>query len=175
MRRPITAFFILAVASITAAPARAQDATDQRPKAIEYSEGYETRARTHRIASYATLPLVGTEMWLGQQTFDGNDNYKGAHIAVGTAITGLFALNTVTGVWNLWDARKDPNHRALRIAHGLIMLGADAGFAAAYATAPGGRNLFGLNNDQRDQHRMIALTSLGVAAGGYLMMLVGNR
>jgi hypothetical protein len=168
-----------------ASAARAQDADasaapqDQtaRPKAIEYSEGYETRAKIHRIASYATLPLVGTEAWLGQSLYnDANDSKKAAHIAVGTAITGLFAVNTVTGVWNLWEGRKDPNHRTLRMVHGILMLGADAGFAAAYATGPHGRNFFFLNNeDDRQRHRAIALTSLGVAAGGYLMMLIGNR
>jgi hypothetical protein len=174
---------LMCSAIVWAAPAaRAQDgdasAQDQtsRPKAIEYSEGYETRAKLHKYASFATLPLVGTEAVLGQSLYnDGNDTKKAAHIAVGTAITGLFALNTVTGVWNLWEGRKDPNHRTLRLIHGVLMLGADAGFAAAYATGPGGRSIFRFNDDDRQTHRTIALTALGVAAGGYLMMLIGDR
>jgi hypothetical protein len=180
----ISAFFISTALMLSAPAARAQDseaATPQdqtaRPKAIEYSEGYETRAKIHKIASYATLPLVGTEAFLGQSLYnDGGGAKKGAHIAVGTAITGLFAVNTVTGVWNLWEGRNDPHHRTLRILHGVLMLGADAGFAAAFATGPGGRSLFRLGeDDDRQMHRTIALTSLGVAAGGYLMMLIGDR
>ena len=74
----------------------AQDQTP-RPQAIEYSDAYETRAKIHRIASYATLPLIGTEIVLGQKLYNDpaglTSSYKGAHIAVGTAITGLFAVN----------------------------------------------------------------------------------
>jgi len=36
----------------------------------------------------------------------------------------------MTGVWNLGEAMKDPNHKTKRMAHGLMMLGADAGFVA---------------------------------------------
>src|SRR6266566_4440305 len=82
-----------------------QDQT-ARPKAIEYSDAYETRAKIHRYSSWATLPLFASELALGQSIYnDPNANTsaaKGAHIAVGTAITGLFAVNTVTGVWNMW-------------------------------------------------------------------------
>ena len=177
-------FFV--VSFLLAPPAHAQtpDDADQapeqsaRPQAIEYSEGYETRAKIHRIASWATLPLLGTEAYLGQQLYNDplgrQSSYKGAHIAVGTAITGLFGLQTVTGVWNLVESRKDPNHRALRLTHGIMMLGADVGFAAAYATGPGGRNL--VNFDQnKSTHRTVVFTTMGVATASYLIMLFGNR
>src|SRR5690349_23899959 len=115
-------FVWIPLALIVAVPAaRAQDADPQdpnqtaRPKAIEYSEGYETRAKIHKYASFATLPLLGTEAILGQKLYNDpaglTSGYKGAHIAVGTAITGLFALNSVTGVWNLVEGWKDPNHK----------------------------------------------------------------
>jgi hypothetical protein len=98
---------------------------------------------------------------------------RNAHIAVGSAITGLFAVNTVTGVWNMWESRSDPNHRTLKMLHGILMLGADAGFVATFATGPGGRN--NVNFDSNKQtHRTLALTSIGVATGSYLMMLIGN-
>ena len=141
MSNTLRGFAFLFVVLFVAAAAHAQDADppaqDQtpRPKAIEYSEGYETRAKIHRYASFATLPLLGAEAILGQSLY--NDPYsrtsakRGAHIAVGTAITGLFAVQTVTGMWNLVEGWKDPNHKTLRLAHGIMMLGADAGFAAA--------------------------------------------
>src|SRR5436190_6934000 len=48
----------------------AADPQDTRPVAIEYSEGHETRAKIHKYASWATLPLIGTEFWLGQRLYD---------------------------------------------------------------------------------------------------------
>ncbi len=189
MRPTICGGLVLA-ATLTLAPmAGAQDAVpapvpapdqDQtaRPKAIEYPEGYETRAKIHKYASFATLPLLGTEVLLGENLYNDpngrTSSYRGAHIAVGTAITGLFAVNSVTGVWNLWDSRNDPNHRTLRLVHGILMLASDAGFVATYGTGPGGRNLTNIDNS-KPTHRAVALTSIGVATASYLMMLIGNR
>jgi hypothetical protein len=53
---------------------------------------------------------------------------KSAHTITGVGIGALFGVNTVTGVWNMWEARKDPNGRRRRLIHGISMLGADAGF-----------------------------------------------
>jgi hypothetical protein len=85
----------------------------------------------------------------------------------------------VTGVWNLWEARKDPNGRKRRVLHGILMLAADAGFAATAAVAPGddeeergARYSFA---DARSRHRTVALTSIGIGTVGYLVMLIGNR
>jgi hypothetical protein len=185
------AIFILASAfALVGAPtARAQDgqvpapqaeqpAPDARPKAIEYSDAYETRAKIHKYASFATLPLFATEVALGQSIYNDpnarNSASRNAHIAVGTAITGLFAVNTVTGVWNMWESRNDPAHHKLKLIHGILMLGADAGFVATFATGPGGRASTTLDS-QKQTHRAIALTSIGVATGSYLLMLFGNR
>ena len=141
---------------------------------MEYSEAYRTRAKIHRYASFATLPLFATEVALGQSVYDSpSDAKRNAHIAVGTAIGGLFAVNTVTGVWNLWEARKDPNGRKRRLVHGLLMLAADAGFAATPAVAPDRESLN--YSDARRTHRAVALTSIGVGTVGYLIMLIGNR
>jgi hypothetical protein len=166
--------------SIAAAAAEIEIDQDQtaRPKAIEYSDAYETRAKIHRIASWATLPLFASELALGQSIYNDpnarNSGKKTAHIVVGTGITGLFAVNSVTGVMNLWESRNDPNHYKLKLFHGLLMLGADAGFVATFATGPGGRNSSTLDA-QKQQHRTIALTSIGVATGSYLIMLFGNK
>ena len=149
-----------------------------RPVAIEYSDGYYTRAKIHKYASVATLPLFAAEVYLGQSLYDGHgsDTNKSLHGAVGAGIGGLFAINTVTGVWNLWEARKDPNHRTLRLLHGVLMIAADAGFALTAASTPDIKRLgpIVLSNDA-STHRTMALTSIGIATGSYLLMLFGNK
>jgi hypothetical protein len=42
---------------------------------------------------------------------------KDAHVGLMTGTAAIFGLNTVTGVRNLWEARKDPNHRGKRMTH----------------------------------------------------------
>jgi hypothetical protein len=175
---------LLSILLFGAPAARAQgaDPPDQdqtpRPTAIQYSEGYETRAKIHKYASFATLPLIGTEAILGQSLY--NDPYsrtsakRGAHIAVGTAITGLFAVNTVTGMWNLVEGWNDPHHKTLRLLHGFTMLGADVGFLAAYGTGPGGRNLVNFDSE-KSTHRAVVFMTMSVATASYLMMVFGNR
>jgi hypothetical protein len=142
-----------------------------RPIAFEYSRGYEVRRRIHYIASFATLPLFGTQVVLGQKLYNGTggDSVKTAHTAVATSIAALFGVNTVTGVWNLWEARKDPSRRGKRLAHGLLMLSADAGFVATGLLAPGDRTN---TADRRSTHRAVAIASMSVATAGYLLMLL---
>ena len=141
---------------------------NQRPLAIEYSEAYNTRRKIHMITSYATIPLFVAQYWAGEKLFDDRENSaaKSAHGALTVGIASLFAVNTVTGVWNLWEARKDPNGRRRRLTHGLLMLGADAGFAATGALAPDD------DNAGRSLHRNVAIASMGVAAASYVYMFV---
>jgi hypothetical protein len=173
--------FGFAFCAVFGARANAQDepqAPPARPVAIEYSDAYYTRAKIHKYASFATLPLFATEVALGQTIYnDPNANSsaaKGAHIAVGTGITALFGVNTVTGVWNMWESRNEPSHHKLKLIHGILMLGADAGFVATFASGPGGRNNTNLEAEKQT-HRTIALTSIGVATASYLIMLFGNK
>jgi len=142
-----------------------------RPKAIEYSHGYEVRRKIHVYASIATLPLFVTEIALGQQLYNGNgsDGQRTAHAVVAGSIAALFGVNTVTGVWNLWEARSDPAHRGRRMTHGIMMLAADAGFVATGMLAPSREDVDYL--DHQSTHRAVALTSMGVATASYLMML----
>jgi hypothetical protein len=153
----------------------------QHPAAKIYPPGYETRAKIHRYASFATLPLFATELWLGQSLYNAapgtEQSKKGAHIAVGTGIIGLFGVNTVTGVWNMWSSRKDPDGRALRMTHGILMLASNAGFLATAATGPGehGRRVPMTFAANRATHRDIAISSIGVGTIGYLVMLIGGR
>jgi len=142
--------------------------------AVDYSDAYRVRAKIHKAASIATLPLFVTEGFLGQSLYSNpSEGKKNAHLAVATGMGVLFGVNTVTGVWNLVESRKDPNHRGRRLSHALLMLGADAGFLATAATAPESEH--GEGGGSRSTHRAIAFTSIGAATAGYLIMLFGGH
>lgn len=149
-------------------PSALQQGGSPRAVAFEYSDGYAVRRKIHVYASLATLPLFVTEVILGSQLYDGDasDSVRSAHSAVAGGVGVLFGVNTVTGVWNLWEARKDPNGKKRRLIHGLTMLGADVGFVATGMLAPE----HGEEGD-KSLHRNVALTSIGIATGSYLYML----
>ncbi len=154
---------------LAAAPAWVEeDTVTRRRRAVEHSSGYYTRREIHEIASYATIPLFAAEYYVGQRLYTGHENLRGAHSALAAGIAGLFAVNTVTGLWNLLED-KQPEGRTRRWVHGLAMLVADAGFVATAATAPGDDGNEGGN---RSLHRGLAITSGSVALGSYLMMLL---
>lgn len=168
---PFAAF--LFVAPVTAP---AQTPAPPPPPVVEYSDAYQLRAKVHKIGSFAMLPLAGAEYFLGQSIYTtSNENKKSAHVAVGAAIGTLFAVNTVTGVWNLYDSRHDPNGRTKRWVHAILMMTADAGFLATAGSAPDGEGRrSGSSSSDRSTHRTLALTSLAVGTVGYLIMLVGK-
>jgi hypothetical protein len=147
-----------------------------RPMAFEYSDGYRTRLKIHKYASIATLPLFAAQFAVGQKLYDGNasDGTRSAHGALAASTAALFGVNTVTGVWNLYEGRKDPNKSTKRKVHGILMLAADAGFVATGMLAPdddegeGG----GGGGGTRSTHRTVAFASMGVATAAYLMMLI---
>src|SRR5437868_966580 len=81
-----------------------------RPRAIQHSDAYYTRLTIHKIGSYAILPLFAGEYYLGNNLLNGTnvpDWQKSAHGAAAWAIAAIFATNTVTGIWNFVEARKD--------------------------------------------------------------------
>jgi hypothetical protein len=147
------------------------------PAAVEHSDGYRTRAKIHKYASYATLPLFAAEVALGQSLNGSNDGKKSAHAVVGAGIVGLFAVNTLTGAWNLFgEGRRDTEGRTWRLVHGLLMMAADVGFLATTASAPStGRNGALTFENDKATHRNLAIASVSVGTAGYLMMLFGNR
>lgn len=163
------------VSSIRAAAALATAAQattpSTRPAAFEYSDGYYKRLKVHKIASLATLPLFVTQVALGQKLYEGNDSEgtRDAHKAVAFGTAALFGVNTVTGVMNLYEGRKDPARSTKTKVHGILMLAADAGFVATGFLAPGEDG-----GGNRSAHRAVALTSVGVATAAYLIMLLGN-
>ena len=156
--------------------ALALGAQGQRPVAIEYSDAHETRAKIHKYASWATLPLMATEFALGEKLYNDTnsetDSLRGLHGAVGAGLITLFGVNSVTGVWNLLESNQAPGHKK-RLVHGLMMLAAEGGFVAAAATAPGhSRNPLVAINTNKATHRDIAFVSIGVGTAGYLLMLL---
>lgn len=157
--------------SIDTVPAR-------RPLAVEYSQGYYTRLSIHRYASYATLPLFAAEYLVGQKLFNDTNNtsgLKGVHSGIAIGIYGLFGINTITGVWNLWESRSDPHKRLRRYIHSILMIASDAGFVATAGSAPGGERRTGLsgrNAAGASRHRNLAIASFSTATVGYLMMLI---
>ena len=157
----------------SAVPAPA-DTGERRPHAVEYSDAYYTRLTIHRYGSYAMLPLFAVEYALGQRILNGQQTGDfassgtiDAHRVVAGTIGVLFAVNTVTGVWNLIEARKDPVGRTRRNLHALGMLLADAGFlytASLAGDAHEGENV--------TSHRNAAIASIGVATVSGVMMWI---
>lgn len=159
---------------ITLTLALPEDAGAQtpRPVAFEYSDAYRLRAKIHRYASFATLPLFALEGWAGSSLYnDPTEAKKTTHLVLAGTIAALFAVNSVTGVWNLIESRKDPNGRTRRRLHGILMLAADAGFVATAMTAPESEHGESGEGGSRSTHRAIAFTSIGLATASYLIML----
>jgi len=139
--------------------------------AFEYSAAYYTRLDIHRWGSYAMLPLFAFQYLAGRELFDEGPTApewaeEGHGLAAG-AVAGLFALNTVTGVWNLWEGRKDPQDRGRKVFHAVMMLAADAGFTATGLLADDAEESLA----RRKTHRTVALASIGMATIGYASML----
>jgi len=146
----------------------------QRPRAIEYSDSYYTRLTIHRIGSYTMIPLFAAEYSLGQNLI--NDAappgwLKPTHVAVASGIGILFSVNTVTGLWNLWEARQDPDGRTRRTVHSILMLASDAGFLAAAGLTPE-REEGGFTNATDYQHRVNL--HRGVAIGSFALSTIGG-
>lgn len=150
---------------------RAGAAPASRDTVFEYSPAYYKRLDVHRIGSYAMLPLFAFQYLAGSQLYDKSSDAPGwaktGHGIAATGVAALFAVNTVTGIMNLYEGRKDPDDRKRKVFHAVMMLAADAGFAATGILADRAES----SPDDRDLHRAVALTSVGVATIGYLSML----
>lgn len=141
--------------------------------AFEYSEGYRQRARIHKLASWATLPLFAAEAVVGSSLYSNPTSTKrDAHVVLGAGIGALFAVNTVTGVWNLLEARKDPSFGKKKWVHSILMMGADVGFVATALTGPESEH--GESEGSRSTHRAIVFSSIAMATTAYLIMLFGD-
>jgi hypothetical protein len=155
----------------------------RRPKAIQFSDAYYTRLAIHRYASYATVPLFVAEYARGQSLYKGtmpgdtaqvSQSVRSWHGFVANTIGVLFAVNTVTGVWNLWEGRAATEGRARRYVHAGLMLLSDAGFAWTAQLAPGRRTAL-TDPSRRTTHRTVAMISIGTSVVGDIMMLIWNK
>ena len=145
----------------------------RRRKSIEVSDWYERRLRIHRYGAYATIPLFVFQAAAGNELYNKGDGAaawaKNGHRVGATGLATVFGVNTVTGLWNLWDSRSVPQGRTRRTIHTLLMLASDAGFAYAGIK---------LSEDAeqsaaaRRKHRNTAFASMGVAITGAGMMLL---
>ena len=144
------------------------DSTRRRPRSIEYSDWYARRLEIHKVASYTELPLFAAEYYLGQKILngDGTDSQKNMHQVVAGGLGVLFTVNTITGVWNLYESRQDPSDRKRKYVHSALMLASDAGFAWAGAIGGGARN----SASTRSLHKNIAIGSMGLSTIGTAMM-----
>ena len=89
--------------------------------------------------------------------------------AVGaTGLAAVFGINTVTGLWNLWDSRAQPEGRTKRTIHALLMLASDAGFTYAGARLA---NEAENSSEKRRLHRDWAYGSMATALVGTGMMV----
>ena len=146
----------------------------RRRKSVEVSEWYERRLRIHRYGAYATIPLFVFQAAAGNELYQKGSGADSAGprtgIRVGAAgLATVFGINTVTGLWNLWDSRAVPQGRTRRTIHTLLMLASDAGFAYAgiKLSEDAEESL-----DARRKHRNTAYASMGVAVTGAGMMLL---
>jgi hypothetical protein len=144
------------------------DSTHRRPRSIEYSDWYARRLEIHKVASYTELPLFAAEYYLGQKLLngDGTDSQKNMHQLVAGGLGVLFTVNTVTGVWNLYESRQDPSDRKRKYVHSALMLASDAGFAWAGAIGGGAKN----SASTRSLHKNIAIGSMAMSTIGTAMM-----
>src|SRR5215207_3860000 len=145
----------------------------RRRKSIEVSEWYERRLRIHRYGAYATIPLYAFQAAAGNELYNKGDGAAGwaknGHRVGATALATVFGVNTVTGLWNLWDSRAVEQGRTRRTIHTLLMLASDAGFAYAGIKLSEDAEQ---SADARRRHRNTAFASMGVAVTGAGMMLL---
>jgi hypothetical protein len=155
------------------------DTVRRRPRAVEVSDAYEMRLRIHRYAAYTMIPLfvaqsvAGNQLYVADQSGSPRPGWAQTTHSLGAAGLGtLFTVNTVTGLWNLWESRDNEAGRTKRWIHSALLLGSDAGFTwAGIKLASDAKN----SSSARDQHRRVSYISMGVALAGYAVMLVGDH
>ena len=151
----------------------------RRPHAVQMSDAAVLRLRIHRYASYTTIPLFVVQSVAGNQLYQADKGgaerpgwAKSTHSVGAAGLGALFTVNTITGVWALWDQRENRDGRTRRWVHSLLMLGSDAGFAwTGIKLSHDAKN----SQDSRDQHRNVAYISMGAALTSYGIMFFGNR
>lgn len=157
-----------------------QDTTRRRRRrAVEVSDQYAQRLAVHKVLAYAMVPVFTAQYVAGAKLYDADNGgprapswAKPVHSAGAVAISGIFGINTITGVMNLWESRHTEEHRWLRLTHSLTMLGADGAFAyTGIKLAQEAEN----SQVRRDEHRRVALYAIGVSTVSGVIMQIFNR
>ena len=147
------------------------DTLHKRVRAVEVSDSYATRLAIHQWVAYATIPVFGVQWVAGQQIWSKGANApswaRNGHRVGATLLAGMFTVNTVTGAWNWWDSRNQPEGRTKRTIHALAMLTADAAFTYAGAVLA---NRAETDVNARRQHRTIALSAMALTTVSGLAM-----
>jgi hypothetical protein len=144
----------------------------RRHKAIEVSDWYNRRLRIHRYGAYAVIPLFTFQAIAGNQLYQKSSAAptwaRTGHRVGATGLATVFGVNTVTGLWNLWDSRSSPG-KTRRAIHTLLMLASDAGFTyAGVRLSEQAEN----SAEKRREHRAWAYGSMATAAAGSLLMVI---
>ncbi len=146
-----------------------------RRKSFAVSDGYQTRLTIHRRLSWAMLPLFAASYFSGDQLLTYGSSApqwaRSLHRPTATGAAVLFTANTITGTWNLWESRHNPNGRTRRILHSVMFTAASAGFVYAGTKLADEAEQ---SQAKRLQHRNVALGSMGVSTLSWLLMLIGN-
>jgi hypothetical protein len=154
-----------------------QDTTPRRRRrSVEVSEWYNRRLQIHRYGAYSMIPLFALQAYAGTQLYEDGSSAPGwaktTHRVGATGLATVFTLNTVTGLWNLWDSRAVPQGRTKRTLHSLLMLASDAGFTyAGVRLSQQAEN----SADKRRQHRNLAYASMGTALVGSGIMVIWRK
>lgn len=160
-------------------PGSPVDTVPPRQRAVVLSDAYATRLTVHRYTAYAILPLFAYQWYMGDRLFDQQmgrrepaDWVRPAHKAGAYAIGTAFAVNTVTGAMNLWETRRQPEGRVTRFLHAASMTAALGGFAytGIKLSQDAQQSL-----DKREQHRDVALASMGLTLASGTLMWFANR
>lgn len=147
----------------------------KRAKAVVYSDAYGTRLTIHKALSWTMLPLFAVSYVSGDQLIkkgsDAPDWARNIHPVAASATAVLFGANAITGGWNLWDSRHDPNGRVKRYLHSALFIAASGGFAyTGTKLAEDAQE----RQSKRSVHRNGAVISMGVSTVSWLIMLVGR-
>jgi len=152
------------------------DSAQGRPKVIELSDWYYRRLTIHRWVAYGTIPVFAAQWIAGQRLYDDSREAptwaKTTHRVGATALAAGFTVNTVTGLWNLWDSRSVEQGRVLRTIHGLSILVADGLFTYAGAKLSDEAEQ---SADKRREHRTIALSAMALTTVSGVAMKLWNK
>lgn len=149
------------------------DTVRPRRRSVEVSEWYERRLRIHRYGAYSMIPLFAVQAIAGNQVYQdpktAPDWAKTTHRVGAAGLATVFTLNTVTGLWNLWESRGVEQGRTRRTVHSLLMLASDAGFTYAGVKLSEDAET---SIDKRELHRKFAYGSMATALTGAGLMTI---